>query len=130
MVAQERAGEGGRRQVEPRAPWLWVQGGTTEASTTEEQRNSHAGPLQMPRWEDAVTLTVSTFSSRRPGGLQVSAIVSTRGIRSSVKRDLCLEWRGWSASPLTASFSDHQTSWAAGFDQCRDLCPSSATEER
>lgn len=87
MVAQERgAGERGRRQVAPRAPWLWVQGATTEASTTEEQRSSHAGPPQMPRWEDAVTLTVSTFSSREtPRDLQVSAIVTTGGIRSSAE---------------------------------------------
>lgn len=72
LVVRERgASERGRRQVVPRAPWLWVQGGTTQAYTTQvSTENSHAGPPQMSRWEDAaVTLTVSTFSSRETRGV-------------------------------------------------------------
>ena len=66
MVKERGVSERGRRHIKPRAPWLWVEGGTTQAHTTEVSTEG------LTRWPSADATgggrngytDRSTFSSR------------------------------------------------------------------
>ena len=46
-MVKERVSERRRRRTKPRAPWLWVQGGTTQAHRTEVNTE------ELSRWPSA-----------------------------------------------------------------------------